>query len=317
MLSGNPIQRACPVCAARDAAPCLAKGALRLVRCRRCFMVYADPVPPELVSGAYYDGLGESYYLSPGKLESDYSPVRFERELRWFRRHCAGGRVLDVGCSSGAFLFQLQARSPGAYDVLGTDVSGPALDYAESRGIPVRRGDFLAMDFGGARFDAVTFWAVLEHVAEPRRFLERAASILEPDGRCFVLVPNFRSLAMRLLGARYRYVYEQHLNYFTRATLLRLLQPRFRLVAAHSTHFNPIVIWQDWRRGGRPVSNPQRAELLRRTTAWKQNRLLTPVRWLYRLAESALGAVGLADNLLFVLRPRSEVGDEFGPGRPV
>lgn len=316
MVSGNAIPRACPVCAAREAAPCLAKGALRLVRCRRCLMVYADPVPPELVSGAYYDGLGDSYYLLPGKLESDYSPVRFERELRWFRRHCPGGRVLDVGCSSGAFLFQLQARSPGAYDILGTDVSGPALDHAESRGIPVRRGDFLAMDFGDTRFDAVTFWAVLEHVAEPRLFLERAASILKPDGRCFVLVPNFRSLATRLLGARYRYLYEQHLNYFTRVTLLRLVQPSFRLVAARSTHFNLIVIWQDWRRGGRPVSNPQRAELLRRTTALKQSRLLTPVRWLYGLAESALGAFWLADNLLFVLRPRSKVEEGAGARGP-
>lgn len=306
MSAGLSLHRCCPVCADNQATPCLSKATLRLVRCRRCAMVYADPVPSEFVSGAYYDAVGDTYYLSAAKLESDYSPVRFERELRLFRRYCPRGRVLDVGCSSGAFLFQLRSRAPGAYDILGTDVSGPALDYAEARGIPVRRGDFLQMDFAGAPFDAITFWAVLEHLAQPRLFLEKAATLLKPEGLCLVLVPNFQSLAVRLLGSKYRYIYDQHLNYFTRSTLRQLAQPRFRLLAAHSTHFNPVVIWQDWRSGGRPVSNPQRAELLRRTTAWKQNPLLAPARFLYRWVESVLGVAFLADNLLFVLQPLSQ-----------
>ena len=110
-------------------------------------MIYANPAPEEFASGEYYDRTGAEYYLSPAKLESDYAPVRFERELRLFRKHCRGGAVLDVGCSSGAFLFQLSQRFPGCYDILGTDVSGPPLDYTESRGVPVMRGDFLA---GGA-----------------------------------------------------------------------------------------------------------------------------------------------------------------------
>ena len=193
-------------------------------------MVYADPVPEEFASGQYYDQSGGEYYLSPAKLESDYADVRFERELRLFRKHCTGGAVLDVGCSSGAFLHQLSKRWPGAYSLMGTDASGPALDYAESRGVRVVRGDFLQHDFGGQRFDAVTLWAVLEHLLEPGAFLEKAWSLLQPGGRCFVLVPNGQSLAARVLGTRYRYIYPQHLNYFTRATLKRLVERRHAAV---------------------------------------------------------------------------------------
>jgi len=138
-------------------------------------------------------------------------------------------------------------------------VSGPPLDYAESRGVPVVRGDFLMHNFGEDRFHAITFWAVLEHLAEPGRFLANAASLLAPGGRCFVLVPNLRSAAVRLLGTRYRYVYPQHLNYFNRTTLQRLAESRFRLVETGTMHFNPAVIWQDWRGAGREVSNPERA----------------------------------------------------------
>ncbi len=220
-------------------------------------MIYANPAAAEFASGQYYGAIGSEYYLWPAKLQSDYADVRFDRELRLFRKHCAGGAVLDVGCSNGAFLFQLNQRFPGGYEVLGTDVSGAALDYAESRGVPVVRGNFTEQALGGKSFDALTFWAV------------------------------------------------KHLNYFTQATLTKLVETRFSAIEFRSTHFNPLVIWQDWRRGGVEISNRQRAELLKRTTSYKQNRWLGPVRASYHLAEKTLGALNLADNLVAVLRKKS------------
>ena len=207
-----------------------------------------------------------------------------------------------MGCGSGGFLYQLNKRFPGAYEVLGTDVSGPPLDYAESLGIPVLRGNFPEQDFGERQFEAITFWAVIEHLAEPKRFLEKAASILKPEGHCFVLVPNMKSLAARLLREKYRYIYPQHVNYFTGRTLKQLVEGNFNLIELRSTHFNPVVIYQDWRSGGAEVSNRQRGELLKRTTAYKQNPLLKPVKWMDRLAETILGKLWLADNLAVVMR---------------
>ena len=265
-------------------------------------MIYANPMPGEMASGAFYDQAGDDYYLSPDKLASDYADVRFARELRLFRNHCPHGSVLDVGCSSGAFLFQLRKRWPADYQILGTDVSGPPLDYAESRGVRVVRGDFLGQDFGAA-FDAITFWAVIEHLAEPKRFLEKARSLLNSGGLCFVLVPNVRSLATRLLGWRYRYVYAQHLNYFSASTLTRLASTvGFQVVTTRFMHFNPLVIWQDLRGGGRGVSNVERAQLLKRTTAYKQSAAMKPIRLVYAGTEKLLGALKLADNLVVVLR---------------
>ena len=115
-----------------------------------------------------------------------------------------------------------------------------------------------------------------------------------------------KSLAARALGARYRYLYPQHLNYFTQATLKRLVEPRFSVIEISSTHFNPIVLWQDWRGGGKDISNRERAELLQRTTAYKQNPRLKPVKAIYQLAERTLGALNLADNLVVVMRRHGE-----------
>ncbi|MGH7950901.1 MAG: class I SAM-dependent methyltransferase [Limisphaerales bacterium] len=296
------IQRKCPLCGENDSSVFLQKEELILVRCKNCEMIYASSVPTEM-AGEFYNNLGTPFYLSPEKLESDYASIRFERELCLFQNFCQQGTVLDVGCSTGAFLFQL--KSHGDYQVVGTDVSKPALDYARSRNLEIIDNSFLDHDFGQMHFNAITFWAVIEHLLEPKMFLEKAATLLKSGGYCFILVPNMKSLAVRLLGAKYRYVFPQHVNYFTAKTLEKFSsQKSFEIIVRGSMHFNPIVIWQDFRSKGGFVPDEQRAALLKRTTAYKQNPLLKPVKMVYRLAEKVLGGSNLADNLFIVLRKK-------------
>lgn len=267
-------------------------------------MIYANPIEEGWATGLFYDRLATPFYLSPDKVESDYSPVRFARELKLFRRFCASGPVLDVGCSTGAFLFQLQTRFGSDYTVAGVDVAGPALDYAEKKGVRVLRESFLNLDPGRHRFNAVTFWAVIEHLDRPQDFLAKAAALLEPGGTCFILVPNFRSLAVRLLGVKYRYIFPQHLNYFTIASLhhVAACAPQLRPIYTCTSHFNPLVIWQDWKGAGQFVPDEARARLLQRTTAYKNNPLLQPVKLALAALETVLNRLHLADNIVLVLR---------------
>lgn len=269
-------------------------------------MVYASPIPEELVTGTYYDRIGKPFYCSPDKLESDYAPVRFERELRIFRQFCSSGNVLDVGCSTGAFLHQVTTRWPLNYRVLGADVASAALDYAEQKGVPVLRASFLEHDFHGQHFDIITFWAVMEHLAHPERFLAKATDLLNPGGHLIILVPNWRSLAIRILGRRYRYVYPDHVNYFSLNTLKSFAQvsSRFDVVGHGSTHFNPIVMMRDLFKPMDRVPDEDRAQLLKKTTGYKQNPWLRPIKWVYQLAESVLSVCNLADNIYIVLQKR-------------
>jgi 2-polyprenyl-3-methyl-5-hydroxy-6-metoxy-1,4-benzoquinol methylase len=199
-MKNSQLQRRCPLCDQDKSFPFWTKPGLELVQCANCSMTYANPVELELATGEFYDRKGVPFYLSPAKLESDFAPVRFEREVRCFREHCRKGAVLDVGCSTGAFLFALKTRYPGDYTVTGADVTRAAMDYAESRGIEVIRTPFLDLPETGHGFEAITFWAVMEHLFEPKRFLKKTAALLKPGGFCFILVPNMKSLAVRVLG---------------------------------------------------------------------------------------------------------------------
>jgi SAM-dependent methyltransferase len=294
------IDRLCPVCAANTHSPLLAKDSVKLVRCTACTMIFASPVSESYLNGSFYEDAGRPFYLSPEKLSGDYSPVRFTRELSLFREACPSGKVLDVGCSNGAFLFQLGQQFPGAYHLFGTDVSGPARDYAASKGIQTIRCDFLAADFPEANFDAITLWAVLEHVSEPARFVQQAARLLQPGGTCIVLVPNWNSLARRILNARYRYILGQHLNYFDETTLRRMVAGHFAVTRSIYTHFNPFVIKEDFR-GAHEPSSAERAQLLQKTNRLKE-RKNTLLKSAYHAMESILARLHLTDNVALVLR---------------
>jgi 2-polyprenyl-3-methyl-5-hydroxy-6-metoxy-1,4-benzoquinol methylase len=302
-----PPPRPCPLCGASTPAPWLVKQDLHLVRCPACDLAYADPLPPE-AAPEHYDRLGRPYYLSPDKLQGDYASVRFNRELRLLRRHCPRGDVLDVGCSTGAFLHQLQRRFPGDYQATGIEVSTAALEHARSQGLQVIADSLLTHDFADRRFDAVTFWAVLEHLPDPAAFVRQAFASLKPGGRVLALVPNRRSLATRLLGSRYRYILPQHVNYFTAPTLAGLMTRNGGRIRNHGgSHFNPAVIWQDARRGtDAPVPDADRAALLKTTNRLKQSPWMRPARSALAALELALASLGLADNIWVVAeKPRS------------
>ncbi len=316
---GGQVERPCPVCNGAERIPLFSKGELAVVRCVGCGMQFASPVASRWIDGQHYEDAGSDYYTSSQKLAGDFSPVRYRRELAWFRRYCPRGRVLDVGCNTGAFLHQLQTSFPHDYDVLGLDVSGPALKHAATLGLPVITATFddpAAPDAPVGPFDAITFWAVLEHVDRPGDFLRRAAALLAPGGHIFILVPNAQSLAMRLLGARYRYVMPEHLNYFSAATLRQLVRgiQGFSVVTTRTTHFNPVVLWQDATHPRKEVPATERAQLMNRTNAWKERPGAAPVRWSYAAAEGVLSRLGLADNLLMIAR-KTDHGPRTREGR--
>lgn len=148
-------------------------------------------------------------------------PLR--QQLDFFYRHLPRkpGRLLDVGCGNGVFLFR--ARDAG-WQVEGLEPDLAAAAAARRSGLAVTDGTLETFAPTG-QFDAITASHVIEHVHDPRRFLEQIIALLRPGGQLWLATPNAHSFGRRWYGPYWRGLEPpRHMTVLSPKALVLLLQ---------------------------------------------------------------------------------------------
>jgi 2-polyprenyl-3-methyl-5-hydroxy-6-metoxy-1,4-benzoquinol methylase len=191
----------------------LRKKMYTLVRCQECSLVWLGnpPNPDEMVS--HYGALYDQAVSTAGE-----SLSRFVWRREQLARYKQSGAVLDIGCSSGSFLYCMKEAG---WDVFGIEMSERSASMAKQRcGAQVFVGDVLDAPFAEGSFDAITGFHVLEHMYQPREVMARIFRWLKPGGVFYMMVPNIDSGAARIFGA-YWFALElpRHLYHFSPTSL--------------------------------------------------------------------------------------------------
>jgi len=157
-------------------------GSAKLIRCAQCHTVRTARV--EDAKAPSGDGVEGSYFHK--------EPASWDGpNARQVLRYLPSGSVLDIGCNTGHLMRFL---ADGGLHVQGLEPNVRAVEFARSMGLNVIQGFFDGSHQWERQFDAVVMSHVLEHIAQPVRFLKQAAGLLRDGGYIFVFVPNIAAL---------------------------------------------------------------------------------------------------------------------------
>lgn len=233
--------RKCPVCDEYDARLLFRDRNRRegyavetdLVVCTACGMRYLTPVPVSEQWSKEYSHLYQTVRRPRGRpalIVRGVDTVLFRWAGLWsrdMRGHEApwgpgeGRRILDIGCGSGAKLKTFKQRGFGVY---GIDLVPEAIAEAQR----LVDGTFYVgaietTELPDGFFDFIRFDNVLEHIYQPRLFLEKVYRLLRPGGTAYGYVPNGLSPTLQLMG---KYSISSwvpfHINLFTPSCLRAL-----------------------------------------------------------------------------------------------
>lgn len=191
---------------AKDWRYALSDAEWTVVRCKDCGFVYLNPLPDDLgdhYTDQFYYGEATAEQIRQGSMALNAKKMKMLGPRR-------PGRLLDVGCRTGEFLDAMQSRGWECFGIEVAPVASKKFD------VEIRYGTLTEVQFEKQSFDLITFWAVLEHIPNPKENLRVAAGLLRDAGQIVVLVPNFRSWVM---GRFYGEDVPRHVVMFEPATL--------------------------------------------------------------------------------------------------
>lgn len=165
----------------------------------------------------------------------------------WGKR--TGLRVLDVGCGFATTSARIQKLGN---DVTGIDSSPEIAAVAGQRLGRIVQADLEDFDsvtghLGDARFDAMIFADVLEHLVWPVSTLRRYLPWLREGGSVFISLPNVGLWSVRFAHLAGRWEYAEtgvldrtHLRFFTRRSARWLMEQAG--LAPVATTYNPGLV---------------------------------------------------------------------------
>ncbi len=155
----------------------------RLFECDDCKLQFFEPASI-VGSPALYESLEKfDWYYIPRKWEHDVALEDLEV--------CKNG--VEVGCGFGEFVARVVKKTPSTF-FEGYEKNPSAVQFARENGIPVHLMNLeeLAESHQG-QYDAVCAFQVLEHIADPKSFMNAACRLLCSGGRLILGLPNAQS----------------------------------------------------------------------------------------------------------------------------
>lgn len=207
-----------------------------VVICPACGLVQSNPRPTSAAYAEYYARDYQQLEYGQDQPAEQFFASQYARGREIFaylERVGAlpppGGRVLEVGCSSGGIL---QRFKEAGYVVRGVDLSRSFTDFGRSRhGLDLSVGTIVDVPEDWSP-DLIIYSHTLEHVLQPNEELQRVGSLLADKGVLYVQVPGIKDLRAGYWMDFLAYIQFAHTYHFSLTSLTNLVEKNgFRVLA--------------------------------------------------------------------------------------
>lgn len=226
---GNIIKKVnnCRLCKNKNLDVLFVKEKYEIVKCQKCDLIFLNFDPDSEFLKHYYS---EDFFNDPGikhafsnyEEEAPSLKKTFTDRIARICKYVKNGTLLDIGCATGTFL----EAAASYWKVCGVDVSDYAILQARTKGLEAYTGEIQNISVvNTSRFDVVTLWDTIEHVADPGEVIKYVNKIVLPGGVVALSTGDVGSVFSKLCG-RYWHLYNipQHLSFFDKTTITTLLE---------------------------------------------------------------------------------------------
>jgi 2-polyprenyl-3-methyl-5-hydroxy-6-metoxy-1,4-benzoquinol methylase len=209
-------------------------GSFCLRKCDTCALLFNSPRLDDTELANLY---GDNYYFFSRKDRDELlrCASMIQRTISMLPEPPREKRLLDVGCGRGYLPAILRGMG---WSASGVEISSGASDYARSTfGIEVFTGTIeqFANSASFRTYPVLTAIDVIEHVPDPRRFVESLAKCTEVGGHILIDTPNAASANIDVEKIEWKGFNPFHIYLFTIASLGRLVdQCGFEVVRSFS-----------------------------------------------------------------------------------
>ena len=134
-------------------------------------------------------------------------------------------RLLDVGCSSGAFVAAAQSLG---IEAEGVEPSSAPAKTARESGLKVYRGLLEELNLPSSSYDVITLFEVIEHLKDPLSLLKECHRILREKGLLVIRTGNTDSWSAHHQKGRWEYysieAHGGHVSFFNPASVRKLAE---------------------------------------------------------------------------------------------
>jgi len=216
--------------------------------CSNCSLRFTQDIPEQDKIGKYYQS--ESYVSHTDSTKGIINQLYHQIRKLTIKQKCklvaaktglTKGKMLDIGCGTGAFL---HAMNESGWEVVGLEPDDTAASIAREKYKLNPQSPDNLFRLESNSFNAITMWHVLEHVHTLDAYVAQLHQLLTNDGVLFIAVPNYTSADATHYGTAWAaYDVPRHLYHFSPTSMKALLNRHgFELVETKPMWFDALYV---------------------------------------------------------------------------